>query len=132
MIRRGNRAGRAPSQLGGATVQRRYRHFLWLHERLCDRYPFVLMPPMPDKQVQGRFEVEFIEHRRRQLERFLNRIVRHPNLRASPLLMQFLKSATLPVPHPHPGGAVSPARSLTVRVCRSHARLTPCVRSSSP
>ena len=78
-------------------VQRRYRHFAWLHERLCDRYPFILMPPMPDKQVQGRFELVFIERRRRQLERYMNRIAMHPVLRSAPIFIEFLKAAVLPV-----------------------------------
>ena len=78
-------------------VQRRYRHFAWLHERLCDRYPFILMPPMPDKQVQGRFELVFIERRRRQLERYMNRIAMHPVLRSSPIFIEFLKATVLPV-----------------------------------
>ena len=78
-------------------MKRRFRHFVWLHERLCERYPFILMPPVPDKQVQGRFEAAFIERRRKQLERYMNRIALHPVLRSSPIVMQFLKATDLPV-----------------------------------
>jgi len=89
--------GCPPRQLGGPTVKRRFRHFVWLHERLCERYPFILMPLVPDKQVQGRFEAAFIERRRKQLERYMNRIALHPVLRSSPIVMQFLKATDLPV-----------------------------------
>lgn len=40
--------------------------------------------------LPGRFSEEFIERRRRALERFLNRLVRHPVIRYSDLLTHFL------------------------------------------
>ena len=50
-------------------VSRRCKHFDWLHERLVEKYTFVPIPPLPDKQIQGRYEEEFIEHRMNQLQR---------------------------------------------------------------
>eukprot|EP01156_Anaeramoeba_ignava_P021347 Anaeramoba_ignava/c18802_g1_i2.p1 GENE.c18802_g1_i2~~c18802_g1_i2.p1 ORF type:complete len:317 (-),score=105.04 c18802_g1_i2:65-1015(-) len=48
---------------------------------------------MPEKQVTGRFEENFIEHRRVFLERFLNRIAQHPILRRSRIFHHFLTAA---------------------------------------
>jgi sorting nexin-9/18/33 len=37
-------------------VSRRYKHFDWLHERLVEKYTFIPIPPLPDKQIQGNWE----------------------------------------------------------------------------
>lgn len=51
------------------SVSRRYKHFDWLHERLVDKFGLVIpIPPLPDKQISGRYEEQFIEHRRVQLQ----------------------------------------------------------------
>ncbi|KAF8939239.1 hypothetical protein BGZ58_010322 [Dissophora ornata] len=72
------------------TVERRYSQFEWLYERLANKFGALILPPLPEKQYAGRFSEEFIERRRRALERFLNRLVRHPVLRYSDLLTHFL------------------------------------------
>ncbi|KAF9365678.1 hypothetical protein BGX34_009013 [Mortierella sp. NVP85] len=72
------------------TVERRYSQFEWLYERLLNKFGALVLPPLPEKQYAGRFSEEFIERRRRALERFLNRLVRHPVLRYSDLLTHFL------------------------------------------
>ncbi|KAF9432824.1 hypothetical protein BGZ76_010267 [Entomortierella beljakovae] len=72
------------------TVERRYSQFEWLYERLVNKFGALMLPPLPEKQYSGRFSDEFIERRRRALERFLNRLVRHPVLRYSDLLTHFL------------------------------------------
>lgn len=41
-------------------VYRRYKHFDWLHERLVEKYSLIPIPPLPDKQVTGRYENGFI------------------------------------------------------------------------
>lgn len=71
---------------------RRYKHFLWLHNRLVERHPFIAVPPLPEKQVQGRFQAAFVEKRRRGLEKFLNHIARHPILRSSNAFHHFLRT----------------------------------------
>ncbi|KAK0079828.1 hypothetical protein PV326_008515, partial [Microctonus aethiopoides] len=43
-------------------VSRRYKHFDWLHERLEEKYCFIAIPPLPDKQISGRYDEQFIEH----------------------------------------------------------------------
>ncbi|CAF1327533.1 unnamed protein product [Rotaria sordida] len=68
---------------GSRVVSRRYKQFDWLHEQLVNKFRFVCIPPLPGKQIAGRFEQEFVEERRRQLEIWLNRICRHPVLCAS-------------------------------------------------
>lgn len=61
-------------------VSRRYKQFDWLHERLEAKYTVIPIPPLPGKQQTGRFEEEFIEHRRSQLQEFINYMCTHPIL----------------------------------------------------
>lgn len=61
-------------------VSRRYKQFDWLHERLCDKFSLIPIPPLPAKQQSGRFEEQFIEHRRAQLQEFTNYMCNHPIL----------------------------------------------------
>ena len=35
-------------------VSRRYKHFDWLHERLEAKFTCIPVPPLPDKQIQGK------------------------------------------------------------------------------
>lgn len=59
-------------------VSRRYKHFDWLHGRLENKFITIPIPALPAKQISGRFEEEFIEHRKIQLQNWVNRICRHP------------------------------------------------------
>uniref|UniRef100_A0A336LU90 CSON000917 protein n=1 Tax=Culicoides sonorensis TaxID=179676 RepID=A0A336LU90_CULSO len=61
-------------------VSRRYKQFDWLHERLVDKFSLIPIPPLPAKQQTGRFEEQFIEHRRAQLQEFTNYMCDHPIL----------------------------------------------------
>jgi sorting nexin-9/18/33 len=47
-------------------VSRRYKHFDWLHvSNGMEWYGMIItIPPLPEKQVTGRFEEDLIEHRR--------------------------------------------------------------------
>lgn len=40
-------------QFNNIQVSRRYKHFDWLHERLMEKFSFIPIPPLPDKQIQG-------------------------------------------------------------------------------
>ena len=71
-------------------VSRRYKHFDWLHERLTEKYCLIPIPPLPDKQIQGRYEEEFIEHRMNQLQNFVDRVCRHPIFSQSEVWQHFL------------------------------------------
>lgn len=72
-------------------VARRYKHFDWLHEQLTKKFGTVIaIPPLPEKQVTGRFEEDLIEHRRIELQSFADRICRHPVLASSEVWRHFL------------------------------------------
>ncbi|KAH9932962.1 uncharacterized protein B0H18DRAFT_984853 [Fomitopsis serialis] len=72
------------------TVQRRFSHFVVLHTALTRRLPGIALPPLPEKQYAGRFNDEFVEARRGDLERYINRVVRHPVARYAEVLTFFL------------------------------------------
>jgi len=73
-------------------VSRRYKHFDWLHERLSGKFGAVIaIPPLPEKQVTGRFEEELIEKRKIELQSFVDRICRHPVLANSEVWKHFIK-----------------------------------------
>jgi sorting nexin-1/2 len=84
-----NRSGFSYGQF---SVLRRYSDFCWFHDQLCFTFPGIIMPPLPEKQAVGRFSTEFIESRRRGLEKFMSRIVAHPSLVNSEILVSFLES----------------------------------------
>ncbi|XP_054568051.1 sorting nexin-7 [Eptesicus fuscus] len=75
-------------------VRRRYQDFLWLKGRLEEAHPTLIVPPLPEKfVVKGmveRFNDDFIETRRRALNKFLNRIAEHPTLTFSEDFRVFL------------------------------------------
>ncbi|XP_017790106.1 PREDICTED: sorting nexin lst-4 [Habropoda laboriosa] len=71
-------------------VSRRYKHFDWLRERLEEKYCFIPIPPLPDKQISGRYEEQFIEHRRTQLQEFVDYVCRHPVLARSRVWEHFM------------------------------------------
>lgn len=72
------------------TVQRRFSHFVVLHTSLLKRLPGIALPPLPEKQYAGRFNAAFVEARRGDLERYLDRIVRHPIVRYVEVVTSFL------------------------------------------
>jgi len=72
-------------------VSRRYKHFDWLHERLLTKFgAAIAIPPLPEKQVSGRFDEDLIEHRRIELQSFTDRICRHPVLAGSEVWRHFV------------------------------------------
>ncbi|KXN82204.1 Sorting nexin-33 [Leucoagaricus sp. SymC.cos] len=79
-----------PEPLQRITVQRRFSHFLTLHNTLLRRLPGLALPPLPAKQYTGRFNSSFIEARRSDLERYLNTLIRHPIIRYAEILIFFL------------------------------------------
>ncbi|KAI0918426.1 hypothetical protein AcV5_002420 [Taiwanofungus camphoratus] len=72
------------------TVHRRFSHFVVLHTALTRRLAAIALPPLPEKQYAGRLNNEFVEARRGDLERYINRIVRHPVARYAEVLTFFL------------------------------------------
>ncbi|XP_062267006.1 sorting nexin-9b isoform X3 [Platichthys flesus] len=73
------------------TVNHRYKHFDWLYERLLDKFGSAIpIPSLPDKQVTGRFEEEFIKMRMERLQGWMTRMCRHPILSSSDVFQLFL------------------------------------------
>jgi sorting nexin-1/2 len=85
-------------------VRRRFSDFLALHSKLAEKPEYVgrIIPPAPEKSVMGMTRVkftkeestgsqDFIEKRRSSLERFLNRIGKHRELRKDPDYREFLE-----------------------------------------
>ncbi|RYG64137.1 hypothetical protein EON64_14595 [archaeon] len=73
-------------------VDRRYSDFAWLVGQLASQHPGVIIPPIPEKQAVGRFSAEFVESRRRALEKFLVRVLGHEELGRSHWLVLFLQA----------------------------------------
>ncbi|CAG9761947.1 unnamed protein product [Ceutorhynchus assimilis] len=71
-------------------VSRRYKHFDWLHDRLTEKFNLIAIPPLPDKQVSGRYDEGFIEQRRALLQEFINYMCRHPVLSTCDVWIHFL------------------------------------------
>lgn len=61
-------------------VRRRYKHFDWLKDRLEQKFYLTPLPPLPEKQIAGRFHEDFVEHRRNLLQLWVNYVTRHPVL----------------------------------------------------
>ena len=75
---------------------RRFSDFTWLEEQLIEKFPGLLIPPLPDKAalaVTGRFTAEFIAERARGVQTFLDRIAMHPELGGSSEVDHFLRSS---------------------------------------
>lgn len=88
------------------TVERRYSQFERLGQVLAARYSGIVLPSLPEKQFAGRCTslgttasscahgrsvgAVFLETRRRGLERYLTRLIRHPLLRHAEPLIAFL------------------------------------------
>jgi len=71
---------------------RRYSDFLWLHTNLTERFLDILIPPLPEKGLINRFSPEFVEYRRKELERFMKRVLNHPTLKDDETLRLFLEA----------------------------------------
>ncbi|NP_001120544.1 sorting nexin-9 [Xenopus tropicalis] len=73
------------------SVNHRYKHFDWLYERLLVKFGLAIpIPSLPDKQVTGRFEEEFIKMRMERLQAWMSRMCRHPVISESETFQQFL------------------------------------------
>ncbi|XP_047470780.1 sorting nexin-33-like isoform X2 [Penaeus chinensis] len=79
-----------PSFSKKSVSRRRYKHFDWIHAHLTYKFPFVPIPPLPEKQISGRFEEDFIEYRMTMLQSWVERICRHPVLSQSETFHHFI------------------------------------------
>ncbi|KAL5545797.1 hypothetical protein UlMin_005484 [Ulmus minor] len=75
-------------------VIRRYSDFVWLRDRLFEKYKGIFIPPLPEKSAveKFRFSAEFIEMRRQGLDIFVNRVASHHELQQSEDLRTFLQA----------------------------------------
>ncbi|KAI4300508.1 hypothetical protein L6164_033878 [Bauhinia variegata] len=75
-------------------VIRRYSDFVWLRDRLFEKYKGIFIPPIPEKSAveKFRFSAEFIEMRRQALDIFINRVASHHELQQSEDLRTFLQA----------------------------------------
>jgi sorting nexin-9/18/33 len=78
------------SVVQGAVVERRFKHFDWLHARITHKFTIMVVGALPDKQISGRFEDDFIERRRLALERYMSRLARHPVISQSDVFQHFI------------------------------------------
>jgi sorting nexin-1/2 len=74
------------------SVLRRYSDFVWLHDQLNFFHPGTIVPPLPEKQSVGRFTPEFVESRRRGIEKFMSRVTKHSILKETAVLASFLQA----------------------------------------
>uniref|UniRef100_A0A9J7XNR6 Sorting nexin-30 n=1 Tax=Cyprinus carpio carpio TaxID=630221 RepID=A0A9J7XNR6_CYPCA len=81
------------------TVRRRYQDFDWLRNKLEESQPTHLIPPLPEKFVMkgvvDRFSEEFVETRRKALDKFLKRVADHPVLSFNEHFNAFLSAKDL-------------------------------------
>eukprot|EP00033_Pygsuia_biforma_P001696 GCRY01001900.1.p1 GENE.GCRY01001900.1~~GCRY01001900.1.p1 ORF type:complete len:514 (-),score=64.58 GCRY01001900.1:24-1565(-) len=77
------------------SVTRRFKDFEWLQTGLEKIFPFAVLPSLPVKKLAGRFEENFLEDRRRMLERYLNIAAEHQTFGASRILESFLRDDEL-------------------------------------
>ncbi|VDM84730.1 unnamed protein product, partial [Strongylus vulgaris] len=78
------------STLSRIQVSRRYKHFDWLHDQMSAKYIMIAIPPLPEKQVSGRYEDDLIDHRKHILQLWVNKICRHPVLSQSEVWLHFI------------------------------------------
>ncbi|ESN98565.1 hypothetical protein HELRODRAFT_185844 [Helobdella robusta] len=71
-------------------VSRRYKHFDWLQQRLVVKFSTIPIPPLPEKQISGRFEEDFVTQRLRQLQMWIDRMCQHPVIAKSEVFLHFL------------------------------------------
>ncbi|TIA86548.1 hypothetical protein E3P99_03647 [Wallemia hederae] len=84
----------------GDAVSRRFSDFVWLHDCLLTRYPFRLVPNLPPKRItlgghSLSTDANFLETRRRGLQRFVNFVINHPALKSDGLVLTFLETPSL-------------------------------------
>lgn len=77
---------------GDTRVERRYSDFVWLSTELSRVCAGCIVPALPAKQTVGRFSDEFIESRRKALERFLLLVAAHKELNTSLAFVAFLQA----------------------------------------
>ena len=73
-------------------VRRRYSDFIWLQKRLVEERAGNIVPKIPHKiaNVKTKFDDDFVNEREKTLQRFMNRVVDHPDLPKATSFTPFL------------------------------------------
>ncbi|KAF4796227.1 sorting nexin 18 [Turdus rufiventris] len=79
----------------GQQVHRLYKHFDWLYGCLAEKFPVISMPHLPEKQVTGCFEEDFISKRRKGLACWMDHMCSHPMLAQCDAFQHFLTSPSM-------------------------------------
>mmetsp|Transcript_16880 Transcript_16880/g.19024 ORF Transcript_16880/g.19024 Transcript_16880/m.19024 type:complete len:174 (+) Transcript_16880:103-624(+) len=77
----------------GNSVRRRYSDFQWLYHRLQTELPGAIIPIIPHTRTimsSKKFNIDFIEDRRRDLEDFLLAIAEHETICRAPSMTPFM------------------------------------------
>jgi len=77
----------------GNSVRRRYSDFRWLYQRLQTELPGAIIPIIPHRRTimsSKKFNIDFIEERRRDLEEFLLAIAEHEIICRAPSMTPFM------------------------------------------
>lgn len=82
-----------------STVWRRYTEFEQLRSYLETTYPYIILPPLPEKRVMygwqkvssDTFDPDFVDRRRAGLENFLLRVASHDTLCHDKHFVEFLQ-----------------------------------------
>jgi len=75
-------------------VFRRYSDFVWLRNVLVKSFPGIFIPPLPPKAVIGNKDESFVESRRSDLQRWLQRVIVRNFLADHEAVSVFLTRAT--------------------------------------
>lgn len=78
----------------GNSIRRRYGDFLWLYKRLQTELPGAIVPVIPRSRAlmiaSKKFDPDFVEDRRRNLQQFLQGVVDHEELARAPSMSPFM------------------------------------------
>lgn len=77
--------------LSSSVCFRSFQQIAWLHEQLATNFPDLLLPPLPDPPLTSQIEdQDFVERKRRQVERFLAKLGMRLEFYESPSFVHFL------------------------------------------
>ena len=75
-------------------ASRRFRDFVWLHDRLKEKFLDTVVPPLPAKRIVGNTDAAFLAERRQMLALFINDVARHAKLSRSAEFGTFVGAST--------------------------------------
>ncbi|KAM0752586.1 hypothetical protein T439DRAFT_323213 [Meredithblackwellia eburnea MCA 4105] len=82
----------------GWIVTRRYSEFDALNQKLREKYPAARSLDLPGKRIVAAYSADFIEHRRKSLERYLQALMKIGPICESPELRSFLSQSNISIP----------------------------------